>query len=262
MMAVGPTGVGKSSLLNALLCPAVWSTEFEDCHFRTDSGCGPRGIQQQVGPWLGDTEASVMVKVVDTPGLANSGGLSDTDTLKAIIDVIKSESVQALLLVIKAKNSTFFSQNIQKQLRILGYIFGPQLWDHVITVFTWWGFSLHDVRERIRTCIKERKSLFRGNIRRTKDFCKQLDFENEKVEEITEGFENYLGVTKRFPFAFSHPVFDYEDENERRIFFENAMAIYNNAQTMSPLHCDDQCERRLRDWKRLRVLGPEFVRLA
>ena len=74
---------------------------------------------------------------------------------------------------------------------------------------------------------------------------------------MTEGFENYLGVTKRFPYAFPHPIFDYDDENERRIFFENAMTIYNNAQTMSPLHCDEQCERRLEDWKRLRVLGPE-----
>jgi len=34
MMVVGPTGVGKSSLLNSLLCPAKWTTEYEDCHFQ------------------------------------------------------------------------------------------------------------------------------------------------------------------------------------------------------------------------------------
>ena len=137
------------------------------------------------------------------------------------------------------------SQHIQKQLRTLEYILGPQLWDHVITVFTFWGFSTSDVKGRITNCIKERKGHFGGNVRKTRDFCNQLDFEKEKVEDMTEGFENYLGVTKRFPYAFPHPVFDYDVENERRIFFDNAMTIYNNAKTMSPLHCDEQCERRL-----------------
>ena len=106
MMVVGPTGVGKSSLLNSLLCPAKWTTEYEDCHFRTDNSVGSvtKNIQQIIGPWLGDTEASVipMAKVFDTPGLGDSGGLSDTDTLNGIVETINSEPVQSILLVIKA----------------------------------------------------------------------------------------------------------------------------------------------------------------
>ena len=106
MMVVGPTGVGKSSLLNSLLCPAKWTTEFEDCHFRTDNSVGSvtKGIKQVVGPWLGKTEVSVipMAKVFDTPGLGDSDGVGDTDTLKGIVEIINSESVQAILLVIKA----------------------------------------------------------------------------------------------------------------------------------------------------------------
>ena len=62
---------------------------------------------------------------------------------------------------------------------------------------------------------------------------------------MAEGFKKYLGVEKRFPYAFPHPIFNYDVENERRIFFENAMTIYNNAKTMTPLHCDGQCEERL-----------------
>ena len=106
MMVVGPTGVGKSSLLNSLLCPAKWTTEYEDCHFRTDNSVGSvtKNIKRIVGPWLDDTEASVipMAKVFDTPGLGDSGGLSDTDTLNGIVETINSEPVQSILLVIKA----------------------------------------------------------------------------------------------------------------------------------------------------------------
>ena len=107
-MVVGPTGAGKSSLLNALLCPDKWTTEYEDCHFRTEDSVGSvtKEIKQHVGPWLGDTGASVnsLVKVFDTPGLGDSDGLGDTDTLNAIVETINSEPVHAILLVIKARD--------------------------------------------------------------------------------------------------------------------------------------------------------------
>ena len=239
--------MGKSSLLNSLLCPAKWSTEFEDCHFET--GDSPDSVTKNItpiiGPWLGDTETSVipLVKVFDTPGLGDTDSSSDAENLKAIVDMINSEPVQALLLVLKGTDR--FSKHIQKQLRTLEYILGPQLWDHVITVYTFWGFSTHDIKIRVKNCIKERKQRFGGNIRRTKAHCEQVDFETEKVEEMTESFEKYLGVKKRFPFAFPHPIFDYEDENERTKFFAAAMTIYNNTKNMSALHCDAPCQRRL-----------------
>ena len=62
---------------------------------------------------------------------------------------------------------------------------------------------------------------------------------------MREGYEKYLGVTKTIPHAFPHPVFDYEVEEERRIFFENARKIYNYAKNMSALQCDVECEKRL-----------------
>jgi len=216
MMVVGPTGAGKSSLLNALLCPAKWTNDYDDCHFRTDDSVDSvtKNITQRVGPWLGLRSP---VKVFDTPGLGDSDGLSDTDTLKGMIEIINSEPVHAILMIFKAVDR--FSKEIQKQLRTLEYILGPQLWDHVITVFTFWGFSTKDIQKRVKTCVKERKSEFGNNLQKTKAFCKQLNFENEKVEEMTKGFENYLNVTKKFPFAFPHPLFDYDDENLSLISF-------------------------------------------
>ena len=106
MMVVGPTGVGKSSLLNSLLCPAKLSTEYEDCHFKTNSSFESvtKSIKRIVGPWLDDTEAPMLplVKVFDTPGLGDTDGLSDADTLKNMIELINSEPVSVILLVFLA----------------------------------------------------------------------------------------------------------------------------------------------------------------
>ena len=54
-MAIGPTGGGKSSLLNALLCPTLRFDNHQDCHFKTGSGVKSvtREITWQQGKWLG-----------------------------------------------------------------------------------------------------------------------------------------------------------------------------------------------------------------
>ena len=110
----------------------------------------------------------------------------------------------------------------QKQLRTLEYILGPELWDHVITVFTFWGFSADDVDERVANCIKESKDNFDGDIQKTKDFCENFDFEDEKVREWAAGYEKYLGITQEIPNSFPHPLFDYDDQDEKKIFFDNS----------------------------------------
>ena len=106
MMAIGPTGVGKSTLLNSLLCPAKYSNEFEDFYFKTDdsSRSVTKNITKIIGPWLGDTGSSVIppVKVFDTQGLGDSDSSSDAATLEEVVEVINSEPVQAILLVFKA----------------------------------------------------------------------------------------------------------------------------------------------------------------
>ena len=267
MMVVGPTGVGKSSLLNSLLCPARRTTEFEDCHFETGRGfvSVTKHLSHVLGPWLGEPEASAFVQVFDTAGLGDHGGLRDEDTLKSIIGMIISEPVQAILLVFKATDLRL-SARIQRQLRTLEYILGPQLWDHVINVFTWWGFSSRDIKDRVRNCVKQRRLKFFGNLKKTRDHCHVVDFEAEKVEILREGFEKYLNVTKRIPHAFAHPLFNYENEDEKTIFYASAMTIYNTARNMSALQCDAHCQRKfemaLKSEKRTPyLLGRELQRV-
>ena len=265
MMVVGKTGMGKSTLLNSLLCPAKYSQTNEDCHFKTDGGSSSvtKNIKQVVGPWLELTEEPEipLVKVFDTPGLGDTEDLTDAATLEGIIETINSEPVNAILLLLKATDR--FSQDIQKQLRTLEYIIGSdQLWDHVIMVFTFWGFSNDDIAKRVRKCVKKRKGDFGGNKRRTRKHCLQVDFEKEKADEVSALLEEYLGVTQRIPYAFPHPVFNYNNEKEKNTFFENAMIIYNHATTMSPLHCDENCQERVKIAKKSEtpfVLGPDYL---
>ena len=241
LMVVGPTGVGKSSLLNSLLCPAKYTQDYEDCHFRTEFGqiSVTKKIAKVTSPWLQDREP---VTVFDTPGLGDTDGVSDAETLKEIVEIITSTSVNALLLVFRADGR--FNQNIQKQLRTLEYVLGNKLWDHVITVLTFWGFGAEDIQERIRNCIMKRKANF-TNIMEARDFCEQFDFETEMIEAMSNSYKRFLGVTQTIPFAFPHPVFKYNVEEEKSAFFANAKIIYDNALNMTAVSCDENCQERL-----------------
>jgi len=248
MMAVGPTGAGKSSLLNALLCPSVRTIEIRDCHFKTDDSANSvtDNIDFRIGPFLGGEalNGTKSVKLYDTPGLGDSDG-NDGDTLKGIVDAIIEDgtNIRTLLLVFKAVNR--FSSGLQKQLKTLEYILGPSIWDNVITTFTFWGFSSDDLKQRMTNCIKENKPHFDDDISETRNHCDKINFEEDKADEWATGYKDFLGINKTIPYAFPHPVFDYRDTNQKKKFFENALKIYDESSQMNAIECDEFCQKRL-----------------
>ena len=268
MIAVGATGVGKSTLLNALLCPSRLTNEREDCFFRTDDTAESvtKNIKFESGSWLGENGTSPrMVKLYDTPGLGDSGG-SDSDTLTGIVDRINSEgaNIRTILLVFKATDR--FSSNIQKQLKTLEYILGQDMWSHVITVFTFWDFNKEAIEDRIENCIKERKADFEEDIKETRNHCDKVDFEEEKVNEWEDGYEKFLSIRQPIPHSFPHPVFDYNKKDEKDIFFKYAKKIYKESSKMSVLSCEEECLKRLeialKNVEKLPVIiGQEFQKI-
>ena len=88
MMAIGDTGSGKSSLLNALLCPKKLYYEYEDCYFQTGSSLetGNSSIVSQTGPWLDNLGEYIgKVTLYDTPGILDQTGADvNNETLRQI----------------------------------------------------------------------------------------------------------------------------------------------------------------------------------
>ena len=95
-------------------------------------------------------------------------------------------------------------------------------------------------------CIKENKVRFDDDIPETKNYCEKINFEKEKAKEWTAGYKEFLGVNKKIPYAFPHPVFNYRDPNQKEIFFENAVKIYNESSNMDAIECDTFCQGRLK----------------
>jgi predicted GTPase len=88
MMAIGETGTGKSSLLNALLCPKELNYKYEDCYFQTGNSI-ETAIEAQTGSWLDNLgeygEYRGEVTLYDTPGILDqTGGDVNYETTRQI----------------------------------------------------------------------------------------------------------------------------------------------------------------------------------
>ena len=81
-MAIGPTGTGKSSLLNALLCPKFRFEHFGDCHFRTGYGLQTVNaeIEWRKGKWLGDEGMNNITFMMHGVNANNDGELSSGES--------------------------------------------------------------------------------------------------------------------------------------------------------------------------------------
>jgi len=248
VMAVGPTGVGKSSLLNALLCPTKYTEEDADCHFETGSGLNSvtRDIEWREGRWLGEEGVhNTTLVAYDTPGLGDTFG-RDPETLKQIAETIEAHErghLNAFLFTVKAEER--FDQRLQRQLRVLEYVFGPGIWDHFILTFTFYGFNRGEKKLRLKRCKKDMRLQFPDREER-RIFCSAFDFEKEILSKWQEALSDFTGRENlTLPGVFVHPLVDWGEQEERRMFKNQSSILFDEIRKRPGLVCDESCHERM-----------------
>lgn len=137
-VALGLTGVGKSSLLNAGIGRKAF-LESEGIESETAT------TQSALGKWR---KTDTSVEVIDTPGLADTGG-NDEKNMRGMVNFLKqsSKGVHCFLLCFNGASQTRLDKNMQDLLTILQELLSEKFWENVVLVYTHCDESARSVWE-------------------------------------------------------------------------------------------------------------------
>ena len=143
---LGPTGSGKSSLGNILLGrDKEWQNPEDEKCFTvgafsdSDSGGVTREVCAHVGDWLG--RAGEMITVVDTPGFGNSLE-EEEENIEKLVDFLKDDLQYVNVFILTFKESDRrLTRGLQSMMKLLGRMFGGNLWNYAILSATHWGYD-------------------------------------------------------------------------------------------------------------------------
>ena len=119
ILVIGPTGAGKSTLINALLGDAV---------AKVSHGAG--SVQSEVEVHEGEYEG-IQLKVYDTTGFSDTRGKSGDSIVKEI-----AESNKFDLILICVRMDDRANEGVRKMFRVLGENLRREMWERSIIVLT------------------------------------------------------------------------------------------------------------------------------
>ncbi len=126
---LGKTGDGKSSCGNVIIGQPNYFPQGDSMDSVTQD------IKIGSGTWFGNG-SNGFVKVVDTPGLADSNG-RDKELLTKVVSFLKEvkDGIKCFALVMNTTNVRF-DINTRIMLQCFEQLFTPAFWKHVVIIFT------------------------------------------------------------------------------------------------------------------------------
>jgi len=230
IVLLGPTGVGKSTFGNRLfggsgkeaLCSQYGRPPYKfGVGHQAESHTN--ATSWMVGHYLGDP-ANPCITIIDTPGTGDTEGRDCDHAIALAEDLKKMGSIDAFLLLFKGPNLRF-DQRVQEQITLFKQIFGANLFENVITEFTYWSHDARSIRKRNRN---------QGGLN-----------EERKHQTWNQEYQDKFDVETEIPSVFIDPVYEEEfaEEDEIRINQENTAKLWNLInKELRPFRCDKRCK--------------------
>ena len=152
ILVIGPTGSGKSTLINALMGKTV-----------AKAGHGAKGVTREVGEYEGEF-MNVKMKIYDTIGFRDSEGKTDSSILK---EIAASKEFDLVLVCIKLEDR--ISRDIQKIFVELALSLREEVWKNAIVVATFANLfikldSVPETKSGREQAIKDKISEFQESV--------------------------------------------------------------------------------------------------
>ena len=125
ILVIGPTGHGKSTLINALMGETV-----------AEVSHGATSVTRQVTKYAGAYKG-IKIRVYDTVGFNDTEGKSNQSIIKEIADANKFD-----LVLICVKMDCRASDDVSNMFTILGKMLNEKMWKRSVIVLTFYNFFL------------------------------------------------------------------------------------------------------------------------
>jgi len=204
IVIVGKTGVGKSSLANALVgCDPTSSVQCDFTVCDEYNSC-TKSTSHAVGQWIG---SGPEFTVIDTPGFGDTDGDDEAlldDMTEKLADI---DYANTIVLLLKGSENRF-DQGLQAMLKRITIIFGKKWWDHVVIAVSFWGFDEASITKRNQ------------NRRQPKD---EAWFRRQINSQICD---KLLECNKNFTFVFADSHFDRSIPQQRARWQEETTILW------------------------------------